>query len=454
MTAVPARILVVDRDPKYREWLRLHLAILYPEAALSTLAPEELDAGKTTRQGDGHDTLILGADFGSGPDEGRPEGLRLLRKLQTGETVSPIIVLAERGDELAAVQAIRAGAADYLPKRLLTPLRLKASLDEVLGGIGRRGIEECACASDTDQTTRNLAAVAPPPRPDAELPEAASRAAPPTRTPERPRIADYTITRKIGESEKAVVYLAESGRLAAEIALKVSKIPREGRHRQALEREYQAILAVHDPAVVRIFDHGIAGGYEFLAMEYFPLGDLKTRMQVGMTESEALKFLEKIAAALAVVHRAGLLHRDLKPPNVMLRDNDNVVLIDFGLARLLEGTHNSTYTGVLRGSPYYMSPEQALGEKLDPRSDLYSLGVIFHEMLTGRKPFTGASAMEVLQQHVNSPPPRLPASLSRYSSLMAQLLCKRRENRFGTAEEVIAASASLRNGRRRTPSAA
>ena len=448
MTAVSARILVVDRDPKYREWLRLHLGILYPEATVSTLAPEEWDAGKDAEEGHCHDTLILGADFGSGPDEPRSEGLRLLRRLQAGETVPPIIVLAERGDELAAVQAIRAGAADYLPKRLLRPLRLKASLDEVLRRIEPRGREAPACAPDIGQTTREVAE---------QPPEAVSRPAAlltSSRAPEPPRIADYTITRKIGESEKAVVYLAASDRLASEIALKVSKVPREGRATQALEREYQAILAVHDPAVVRIFDHGTAGGYEYLAMEYFPLGDLKMRMQVGMPDSEALKFLEKIAAALAVVHRAGLLHRDLKPPNVMLRDNDNVVLIDFGLARLLEGTHNSTYTGVLRGSPYYMSPEQAMGEKLDPRSDLYSLGVIFHEMLTGRKPFTGASAMEVLQQHVNTPPPRLPASLSRYASLMARLLSKRRESRFGTAEEVIAACVALRNGRRRTSSAA
>ena len=453
MASPPIRILVIDRDPKYREWLRLHLGILYPEAAVNTLAPEELDAGKRGEQCRCHDTLILGADFGSGPDEPRPEGLRLLGRLRAGEGVPPVIVLAERGDELAAVQAIREGAADYLPKRLLKPLRLKAALDEVLSVAERRDIEQSVSVPAVDQTARNVAVSEPAPHPAPEAPSQPASVSPPL-TPERPRIADYTITRKIGESEKAVVYLAESDRLAAEIALKVSKVPRDGRARQALEREYQAILAVHDPAVVRIFDHGIEGGYEYLAMEYFPLGDLKTRMQVGVTEPEALKFLEKIAAALSVVHRAGLLHRDLKPPNVMLRDNDNVVLIDFGLARLLDGTHNSTYTGVLRGSPYYMSPEQALGEKLDPRSDLYSLGVIFHEMLTGRKPFTGASAMEVLQQHVNSPPPHLPASLSRYSSLMTRMLSKRRENRFASADEVIAASQSLRSGRRRTPSAA
>jgi len=128
----------------------------------------------------------------------------------------------------------------------------------------------------------------------------------------------------------------------------------------------------------------------------------------------------------------------------MLRENDDIALIDFGLARTLDGSQ-STRTGVLRGSPYYMSPEQALGEELDPRSDLYSLGVMYHELLTGRKPFTGGSAIEVLQQHVNTPPPRLPLSLSRHTPLLSRLLAKRREDRFNTADEVIAAAAALRS---------
>ena len=102
----------------------------------------------------------------------------------------------------------------------------------------------------------------------------------------------------------------------------------------------------------------------------------------------------------------------------MLREDDEVALIDFGLARNLEGGLQSTRTGVLRGSPYYMSPEQALGEELDPRTDLYSLGVIYYEMLMGRKPFTGTSAMEVLQEHVNAPVPQLPQSLAHHQPLL------------------------------------
>ena len=249
----------------------------------------------------------------------------------------------------------------------------------------------------------------------------------------------------MGETPIIAPPLAASAALGTDVALKVSKTLREGdAQRQVLEREYKAILAIRHPAVVSIHDYGVEQGLEYLAMEYFPRGDLKARMYFGVSEAETLRYLEQIAAALRVVHGAGLLHRDLKPPNVMLRESDDVVLIDFGLARTLDGGAHSTRTGVLRGSPYYMSPEQALGEELDARSDLYGLGVIYHEMLTGKKPFTGSSAMEVLQQHVNAPPPVLPLSLSRHTPLLARLLAKRREDRFATADEVIEAAAALR----------
>ena len=258
-------------------------------------------------------------------------------------------------------------------------------------------------------------------------------------------IPGYIIKMKIGESEKAVVYLATSISLGSNVALKVSKTLRDDTSgRQILEREYTAIIAIRDPLVVQIYDYGVHAGFEYLAMEYLLRGDLKARMQAGLKEAEALRYVEQIAAALRVVHNAGLLHRDLKPPNVMLRENDDVALIDFGLARALDGSSPSTRTGVLRGSPYYMSPEQAQGELLDVRSDFYSLGIMFYEMLTGRKPFTGATAMEVLQQHVNSPLPPLPHSLSRYDRLLHKLVAKNRNERYGSADEIIVALQELR----------
>jgi CheY-like chemotaxis protein len=258
-------------------------------------------------------------------------------------------------------------------------------------------------------------------------------------------IPGYIIKMKIGESEKAVVYLATSISLGSNVALKVSKTLRDDTAgRQFLEREYTAIIAIRDPLVVQIYDYGVHAGFEYLAMEYLLRGDLKARMQAGLKEGEALRYVEQIACALRVVHNSGLLHRDLKPPNVMLRENDDVALIDFGLARALDGSTPSTRTGVLRGSPYYMSPEQAQGEILDVRSDFYSLGIMLYEMLTGRKPYTGATAMEVLQQHVNSPLPPLPHSLARYEDFLHKLVAKNRAERFAQAEEIIAAIGELR----------
>jgi serine/threonine-protein kinase PpkA len=231
------------------------------------------------------------------------------------------------------------------------------------------------------------------------------------------------------------------------VALKVSKSAHEDSFgRQFLEREYSAILAIHSPLVVEIYDYGLHQGLEYLAMEYLPHGDLKARIQRGVSEADALRYVEGVAQALQVVHDAGLVHRDLKPPNVMLRASDTVALIDFGLARSLDGSTTNTHSGVLLGSPYYMSPEQALGEQLDARSDFYSLGVICYELLTGQKPYMGATAMEVLQQHVSAPAPTLPPALQRYAAFLARMLAKSRDERFANAAEVIAAAAALRAG--------
>jgi len=462
-------VLVVDRDAKYREWLRLHLGVVCPEAAVGALDLAEFEPWSAFVKGRECDLLILAAAFGASPEDPEAHGLDLLRKLRSRNVASAVIALAEDGNELTAVRALQLGAADYLPKRLLTPERLKTSVRVALRRIEQRVARRLADLAQTAQSVALDAAVqqhesAPTETPAAESAEGAAPAEPPPQKaddPGRPAeeasqegdgaslpvIPGYTIAKKIGESEKATVYLAAGAALGTDVALKVSRTWRDGSaERQALEREYKAIIAIHDPAVVRIHDYGIENGLEYLAMEYFPRGDLKARMYFGVSEAESVRYLEQIAAALRVVHGAGLLHRDLKPPNVMLRENDDVALIDFGLARTLDGNWHTTRTGVLRGSPYYMSPEQALGEELDARSDLYSLGVMYHEMLTGKKPFTGGSAIEVLQQHVNAPPPRLPLSLSRHAPLLSRLLAKRREDRFNTADEVIEAAAALRPG--------
>lgn len=576
-TTTPPRLLVVDDDPRYGQWLGHHLGVFCPDSTVTVLNQESFERWCENDSGRDCDILLLSAPFGSSPEDPQALGLAQLRQLRSRPIFPAVISLADDGNELTAVRALQLGAVDYLPKRLLTPERLSTSVRLALRRIEKRVQRKLQSLVHVDVTppqeaakdhakldhatagetwaSMTLTPAVPPkktpvespadanasdgskpalsvtPAPTTESAQQATVATPPsiapapedtsppdsssaatqlmapgqleailnsagaaallaaeaagkaagkpldpsftgsivaehsTRdansrggkvsnnrrpgTPSPPVTAEfipgYIIKMKIGESEKAVVYLATSISLGANVALKVSKTLRDDiAGRQFLEREYTAIIAIRDPLVVQIYDYGVHAGFEYLAMEYLLRGDLKSRMQSGLKEAEALRYTEQIASALRVVHNAGLLHRDLKPPNVMLRDNDEVALIDFGLARALDGSTPSTRTGVLRGSPYYMSPEQALGEQLDVRSDFYSLGIMFYEMLTGRKPYTGATAMEVLQQHVNSPLPPLPHSLARYEIFLHKLAAKNRTERFAKAEEIIAAIAELR----------
>jgi DNA-binding NarL/FixJ family response regulator len=421
------RLIIVDRDPRYAEWLRHHLSVVYPDATMSLMAQTEFTRVSETLTYDECDLVLLTSIYGDHPEDPRCEGIGLLREFRSRASFPAVLVVAEEGNELTAVRALQLGAVDYLPKRLLTPDRLKTAVRLALRRVERRtSRRQAKLAGSGDHMGTPLEEAAPPPPPPADL------------------VPGYTIRETIGESEKAVVYLAHSDALGRDVALKVTNGETDEDQQQLLAREFEAVSRIHHPAVVELHDYGVHAGREYLAMDYFPRGDLKARMHQGISESEALRYVGYIASALRVVHHAGILHRDLKPPNVMLRENDDVVLIDFGLARNLEGGLQSTRTGVLRGSPYYMSPEQALGEQLDARTDLYSLGIIFYEMLTGRKPFAGTSAIEVLQEHVNAPVPQLPERYAHYQPLLERLLAKSREERFASAEEVIEALVTLR----------
>jgi eukaryotic-like serine/threonine-protein kinase len=258
-------------------------------------------------------------------------------------------------------------------------------------------------------------------------------------------IRGYRRIRRLAGSALTDLYVAESERAGSLVAIKVARDRQDDDQpidvfRRFLQ-EYEIAERIDNPDVVRIHDLGVSDEHAWLVMEYFPLGDLRQRMRAGIAPREALRVAALIALALATIHGAGVLHRDLKPGNVMLREDGSIGLIDFGLSKDAALALDLTDTGAIFGTPHYMSPEQGHAEAIDARSDLYSLGVILYEMLMGEKPYRAENPMAIVYMHRKEPVPRLPERFAAVQPALERLMAKRPEERFGSAREAAAALA-------------
>ncbi len=407
------RILVVADEPQVGRWLQHRIDALNIAGRIVVEDRAAFEQRLSAAIGTSFDLLIGVLDFS--PDA-TAAAYAWLDRAVAAPDAPPLVIVAEHGDELTAAGALRCGAADYLPRHQLSPEMLAASIRSA-HDAQRAGTAQ---HRDEEETYSPLL---------------------PQRLP-RDLIPRYLLLDTLGESMRATVYLAHSAALGRHVALKVSRTVEDGEPQFA--REFAAAGGLRHPSIIDIYDYGLHDGREFIAMEYFPCGDLKARLQNPISQLECLEYLRRIALALSAVHARSLVHRDLKPPNIMLREGGEVVLIDFGIAKDLEDAGgDSTRTGVLRGSPYYMSPEQAQGLPLDARSDLYSLGVIFYEMLTGAKPYLAATAVEVLQQHVDRAVPELAPELAHHQALLDSLMAKDRDDRFESADVLLESLHSL-----------
>jgi class 3 adenylate cyclase/CheY-like chemotaxis protein/tRNA A-37 threonylcarbamoyl transferase component Bud32 len=255
-----------------------------------------------------------------------------------------------------------------------------------------------------------------------------------------PLINGYRVLKKIAEGGMSSVYLAQTQPPVRKVVLKVLKGRRnddEGLWRRFFQ-ECAILSGIQHPNVVRIYDQGFGEELAYLAMEYLGRGTLRDLMQGGVTPRQALSLLSQAAGGLAEIHRVGIVHRDIKPANLMLRDEGVLVLTDFGVAKRLDASSSQTSHGEILGTPNYISPEQAQGSEVTPGSDLYSLGVIFFEMLTGHRPFTGGTLTEILAQHISAPVPRLPEELAEHQCLVDGMLAKRPAERFESADSLLA----------------
>ncbi|HTB64761.1 MAG TPA: serine/threonine-protein kinase [Steroidobacteraceae bacterium] len=257
------------------------------------------------------------------------------------------------------------------------------------------------------------------------------------------RIPGYRRIRTLATGHFAELHVAESDLRGELVAIKVA---RDVTTDSELDHAFRRLLQEHDMAqrvdpqfVVKVYDLGINDEHAYMIMEYFDAGDLRRRLRAPLRASDALLTAQAIARGLAAVHATGVLHRDLKPANVMLRRDGGVALIDFGLAKDAALEADITDVGQIIGTPHYMSPEQGHGEPIDVRSDLYSLGVILFEMLTGRKPYMAENPMAIIYMHRKAPVPPLPEAYAALQPLVHRLLAKLPEDRFESAPDAAVA---------------
>ncbi len=211
-----------------------------------------------------------------------------------------------------------------------------------------------------------------------------------------------------------------------------------GLARQFCDR-YLYLTGLDGRHVVRYMDAGISGSWPYVVLEYLPAGDLRQRMAAGITTSTALRVLAQIGEALATLHAGGFAHMDIKPENIFFRADGSLALIDFNISTVFGRVARNRLTGDVLGSPFYMSPEQGRGAPVDGRSDLYSAGIIFFEMLTGERPYAGENSAQVIFRHLHDEVPLLPRRIRDLQPLVDQLLAKDPAERFATAADLVTA---------------
>jgi serine/threonine protein kinase len=395
------KVMIIDEQADFRTLLMHHVTTHWPDAIISAYDPTEAGHLPDEFSGAGNDLILLGSRHGDDR-----EGVEVLRRFVGKKNFPPVIYFGTEEDEDEA-SSLRPDAHF---------IRDHVNHDSLIVGLTDVLLARERVASTNSLFMGDM------------------------RTGIHPLIKGYRFMRRLGSTAHSGVYLAERESTHLQVVLKVLRQPPgQGDSIEAFDRflqEYETIADMSHPNIVRIYDLGVGDDHAHIAMEYLGGGDLRAKIEAGIAERQAVQYLRQIAGALSAVHAKGVLHRDLKPGNIMLRKDGSIALIDFGLAKSAKSEADISDRDGIFGTPYYMSPEQGHGNGVDERSDIYSLGIIFFEMLTGRKPYRADTAMGIIYLHANEPIPMLPARFGKYQALLNMMLAKSPGDRLQSAEEI------------------
>jgi FixJ family two-component response regulator/tRNA A-37 threonylcarbamoyl transferase component Bud32 len=412
------KIIIIDDSREYMALVRRMLASAIPDVEVTEYDPEQQGKPGPEFAWPLYDVLLL--DYRLGVKE---NGLDWLAEYRRVPGFPPTVLMTGVGDEYVAARAIKTGAFEYLRKPDLTSEKLAHAVNAAFA-------ERQCRRPELDTTVKETLAH------DAALFRQIKACG---RKPDGSKIG-YRFVRLIGQGASSRVYLAERQHDRTMLVLKIIDVMNI-KQPQVLRRfiqEAEMIAEIESPYVVRFLDHGFTKEYGYIAMEFFPRGDLKQRLEVGVSLSNALRYFTSLCRGLEAIHAAGIIHRDLKPGNIMFRADDSLALSDFGISKRLGDTSEMTKAGSVLGTPNYLSPEQALGRKVDHRTDFYSAGVILFELLAGRKPYRADSAAALVYQHVHAEIPQLPEPLAQFQPLIQRLLAKPATDRYEHAAQIIA----------------
>ncbi len=398
---MPRRLIVIDESKKFCDTVRRLLAAECPDIVF--YEHDVSKDGVPTRNFNWLTYDLVMLDYQLAIDS----GMNWFKELKEEEANFPALIMLTGSTPAKMVRAKAMGADECANKRKLTRSVLVSTIDFALKfAKSRRKSAELTMRDSTG-----------------------------------PQIPGYKVLNKIADGGMSSIYLAEREQDQRHVVVKIlySESVEDDSFVDRFLQEYELICKLNDPNIVKIYAQSYTEQFMYMIMEHFPNGDLHTRIveNQGVKPELALRYLLQIATGLGSIHSCGIVHRDLKPANIMFREDDTLAIIDFGISKELAAQDEITSENLVIGTLSYMSPEGGQGKPIDARSDIYSLGIIFYEMLTGKKPYKAAKPADLVLKHVKSPIPWLPDKFSKLQGLFEIMLAKDPDNRFQSTQQLI-----------------